>query len=120
MPKFESPSITGHWRIVSMTEWENDYLDEEEEAYIEFDKNGGGQFHFGYVHGFMDCRHSERDGKPAMEFSWEGNDEMDEASGRGWATRNGDRLDRSRPWKAAARRRSRSNTRRCTPNRAAR
>ena len=33
----------------------------------------------------MDCREVERDGRPGMEFSWEGNDESDPASGRGWA-----------------------------------
>jgi hypothetical protein len=27
----------------------------------------------------------ERDGRPCVEFSWEGNDECDPASGRGWA-----------------------------------
>ena len=31
-------------------------------------------------------------GKPAVEFSWDGNDEMDPAQGRGWAVLDGDRL----------------------------
>ena len=33
----------------------------------------------------MDVREVERQGRPGIEFSWEGNDEMDPASGRGWA-----------------------------------
>ena len=33
----------------------------------------------------MDCREVVRDGRPGVEFSWEGNDECDPASGRGWA-----------------------------------
>ena len=33
----------------------------------------------------MDVRDVERDGRPWIEFSWEGNDETDPASGRGWA-----------------------------------
>jgi hypothetical protein len=32
----------------------------------------------------MDCRHGERDGRPCVEFTWDGNDECDPASGRGW------------------------------------
>jgi hypothetical protein len=89
--KQESP-FTGHWRIVSMSAWEDDYLDAEEPAYIEFDERGGGEFHFGYVHGQMDCRLGTRDGEVAVEWSWEGNDEMDPAQGRGWAVVRGDEL----------------------------
>lgn len=79
----ESPFI-GRWRIVSTSAWEGDYLDEEEPAYIEFTARGG-EFHFGYVHGVMDCRPATRDGRPAVEWTWDGNDEMDPAQGRGWA-----------------------------------
>jgi hypothetical protein len=89
--KAESP-FTGRWRIVSTSAWENAYLDEEEPASIEFNANGRGEFHFGYVHGIMDCRLTTRDGQPAVEWTWEGNDEMDRASGRGWAVLKGDEL----------------------------
>ncbi len=89
--KPESP-FTGRWRIVSTSAWESDYLDEEEPAYIEFGAKGRGEFHFGYVHGVMDCRHATRDGQPAIEWSWDGNDEMDPAQGRGWAVLKGDDL----------------------------
>lgn len=88
--KPESP-FTGRWRIVSTSAWESDYLDEEEPAYIEFTARGG-EFHFGYVHGVMDCRPTTRDGQPAIEWTWDGNDEMDPAQGRGWAVLKGGEL----------------------------
>jgi hypothetical protein len=37
------------------------------------------------VTGDIDGRHLERDGCPAVVFSWVGMDDCDEASGRGWA-----------------------------------
>lgn len=77
--------ILGEWRITTMEQWEQDYVDAEVKAYIRFDEGGGGEFQFGYVSGSMDCQFTERDGRPAVEWSWEGNDEMDEVSGRGWA-----------------------------------
>ncbi len=46
-------------------------------------KTERGEFQFGYVHGFLDCHYSDE--KQKVEFSWEGNDEMDPASGRGFA-----------------------------------
>lgn len=81
------PSIPGKWRIVSMTEWDEDYLNEEVEAYIEFEKDGHGSFQFGYVQGGIDYELTERDGKPAVEFSWDGVDGADitPLSGWGWA-----------------------------------
>lgn len=75
-----------------MSAWDDDYVDEEEEGYFEFDDLGWGEFHFGYVHGRMDCRLTTRDGKPAIEWTWDGNDEMDAAQGRGWAILKGDEL----------------------------
>ena len=40
----------------------------------------------------MVCRLTTRDGEPALEWSWDGNDEMDEARGRGWAVLKGGEL----------------------------
>ena len=90
-PKPKSP-FTGRWRIVSMSAWDQDFIDEEEEGYFEFDGKGGGEFHFGYVHGQMGCKLTTRDGEPAVEWTWDGNDEMDPAQGRGWAVVRGDEL----------------------------
>ena len=91
--KSKTPSpFEGRWRIVSMSAWDEDYINEEEEGYFEFDDRGGGRFHFGYVHGHMDCRLTTRDGEPAVEWTWDGNDEMDPAQGRGWAVVRGGEL----------------------------
>ena len=89
--KPKSP-FTGRWRIVSMSAWDEDFIDEEEEGFFEFDDKGSGEFHFGYVHGRMDCRLTTRDGEPAIEWTWDGNAEMDAAQGRGWVVRKGDEL----------------------------
>ncbi len=82
--KGETSSILGRWRITEMDAWDKKYLDQEEKAFIRFDPDGTGEFHFGYVHGCMDCRFAERDGKPSVEWSWDGNDEHHPAMGDGW------------------------------------
>ncbi len=85
-PKPPGP-ITGRWRIVSMSAWEDDHLDEEVQAFIEFEEKGGGSFQFGYVQGLIDWRLTTREGEPAVEWSWEGGDGADGTplTGRGWA-----------------------------------
>lgn len=90
--KPKSP-IEGRWNIVSMTEWDEDYLHEEGPAFIEFNPKGTGEFHFGYVQGQMDCQATERNGKPAVEFTWDGNDETEHVFGRGWAVLEDDQLE---------------------------
>ncbi len=40
----------------------------------------------------MDCRLTTRDGEPAVEWTWDGNDEMDQAQDRGWTVVKGDEL----------------------------
>jgi len=89
--KSRSPFV-GRWRIVSMSAWDRDFIDEEEEGYFEFSDDNRGQFHFGYVHGHMDCRLTSSDVEPKIEWTWDGNDEMDPAQGRGWAIVRGDEL----------------------------
>jgi hypothetical protein len=90
-PKSKSP-FTGRWRIVSMSAWDDIYLDEEVQAFIDFDNKSSGEFHFGNVQGRMDCRLTTRDDQPAVEWTWDGNAEMDAAQGRGWAMLKGDEL----------------------------
>jgi hypothetical protein len=79
--------LLGRWHIASMSMWDEDYLNEEVQAFIEFDDREGGSFQFGYVQGVIDYREGLRDGQPAVEFSWEGSDGADGTplSGRGWA-----------------------------------
>jgi hypothetical protein len=70
-----------------MSAWEDDYLDEEVEAYIEFEEKGGGSFQFGYVQDVIDWRLTTRGEEPGVEWSWEGGDGADGTplTGRGWA-----------------------------------
>jgi hypothetical protein len=85
--------IAGRWRIASMEMWDNDFIDAEVSGYINFDKGGLGDFQFGYVRCDIDWRETERDIEPAVEFSFEGMDEMDPTSGRGWAALKDGKLD---------------------------
>ena len=91
--KSKSPSpFEGRWRITSMKMWSQDVVDAEVEGFVEFKPNGLGRFQFAYVSGDIDYRDSTRDGKPSVEWSWDGNDEMDPAQGRCWAVVKGDEL----------------------------
>jgi hypothetical protein len=89
--KPESPFV-GRWRILSMTGWGQDFVDAEVEGFFEFDAQGAGEFQFGYVRGDIGYQLTERDGQPAIEGTWEGMDEMDPVTGRGWAVLEGDEL----------------------------
>jgi len=46
MAKKKAP-IIGRWRITSMTEWDQDFVDEEVPGYFDFRKDGLGDFQFG-------------------------------------------------------------------------
>jgi hypothetical protein len=84
----------GYWRIVWMDQWDQDYVDEEVEGFIEFQPKQEGSFQFGYVEGQIDYHTTTRDGQPAAEFSWAGGDGVDGTplTGRGWAALDGDEL----------------------------
>ena len=69
-----------------MNEWNEDYLDLIETAHITINKRGEGESVFGAVKGWLDCRFTEREGLPFVEFSWEGLSEGDRVCGRGWAS----------------------------------
>jgi hypothetical protein len=75
--------MKGKWRITRMPDYVADYRDMMEPAYILFDGNGGGEFAFGCVTGSIYTAGDEM--ATAVEFSWDGNDEMDSACGDGWA-----------------------------------
>jgi hypothetical protein len=74
-------TIIGRWRIVEIPDYEVGYPDMIEPAYILFDIDGSGEFAFGCVTGQI----SGAADTDTVEFSWDGNDEMDEAGGDGWA-----------------------------------
>ena len=86
----ESKSIIGRWRITEMDNWDLEAVDLVQPGFIEFDDNGLGGLGFIVVTGELDCRDADRDGRPGVEFSWQGSDEGDDVSGRGWAALNPD------------------------------
>ncbi len=77
--------LVGRWRICEMEFWCRDALDLVRPAFIEYRAGRTGNFGFSAVEGRMDCREATIDDRPGLEFSWEGNDEFDPASKRGWA-----------------------------------
>jgi hypothetical protein len=79
-------SLEGRWRIVEMEVWDREAIDLVGPAFIEIKADDHGTFRFIAVEGWMDIRSVEREGRKGIEFSWEGNDELDPACGRGWAT----------------------------------
>jgi hypothetical protein len=78
------------WRIEDMDLWNRDALDLVAPAFIEFRSDDTGEFGFTAVRVWMDCREAAIDDRPGVEFSWDGNDECDPASGRGWAALQSD------------------------------
>ncbi|MBI4520937.1 MAG: hypothetical protein HY701_08865 [Gemmatimonadetes bacterium] len=65
--------------------WDLDALDLIEPAHLTFGPRGLGELRLIAIGAEIDYRVSDRDGMAFVEFSWEGYDESDPASGRGWA-----------------------------------
>ena len=74
----------GKWRIIEMEMWDQDFIDLETEGHFTFDKDELGSFEFGVVQGRLDYSIEKINGLERLEFSWEGCDESDPVSGRGW------------------------------------
>ncbi len=81
----ESREVIGRWRITEMDNWDQDAVDLSGPGFIEFSADGFGELGFIAVSGELDWRDADPGGRLAVEFSWQGSDEGDEASGRGWA-----------------------------------
>jgi hypothetical protein len=75
----------GSWRIIEMEQWDQDFIDLVVPGYIAFREDGTGAFQFGAVYGDLDYRIEPYHNTERLEFSLEGEDEMDSVSGRGWA-----------------------------------
>jgi hypothetical protein len=75
----------GTWQIIEMEQWHQDYIDLVVPGYIAFREDNLGEFQFGTVHGDLDYRIEPYQETARLAFSWEGEDEMDSVSGRGWA-----------------------------------
>jgi hypothetical protein len=82
--------LVGRWRIVAMELWDADAIDLVGPGFIEFGRDRLGRLGFIAVQGQVDWREVVRDGRPGVEFTWEGGDDGDPVTGRGWAVLTGD------------------------------
>jgi hypothetical protein len=76
--------FAGTWLITEMSNWDEDYFNMEVPAYFEIDESGSGDFQFGLVSGQIDGEIVKNKSGEKIEFTWDGNDEMDDAAGSGW------------------------------------
>jgi hypothetical protein len=83
LPALAAP-FQGKWRIAEMDVWDNEAIDLLGPALIAF-KGEQGEMRFIALTAWLDVRYEARNGGPVAEFSWEGDDEGDQRSGRGWA-----------------------------------
>jgi hypothetical protein len=84
--------FVGTWHIYEMEMWDEDYFNMETQAYIEIQPDHSGDFQFGLVAGSLDGDVERSGGQERLVFTWEGQDEMDPATGSGWMklTREGE------------------------------
>jgi len=82
----------GKWRILEMEQWDKDFIDLVAPGHITFDNKNGGELQFGAVYCDLDCRIEKAGDRERIEFSFVGQDEGDEVSGRGWAALEGQQV----------------------------
>jgi hypothetical protein len=80
----DNSEFTGTWHIFEMEQWDEDYFNMEVQAYLEIETDNSGGFQFGLVNGEIVGRIVDYSDGKTFEFTWEGNDECDPASGSGW------------------------------------
>ena len=85
-------SLLGPWRIVETELWDVDDLDLMDPAHLTLQPKGHGRLGLLAIEADLDYRVVQREGLPAIEFSFEGSDEGDQISGRGWAILEGEQL----------------------------
>ena len=86
----EDAAFIGKWRIAEMDQWNKKYLDEDGPAYMSFEEDHLGQFHFLLIHATVDWSYDAEVGR--VESSFQGFEEMDEICGRGWAKVDGKQM----------------------------
>jgi hypothetical protein len=79
----------GKWRIIEMSEWDQDFIDLAAPGHLTIKTDGTGAFAFGAVEAEIDCRIEKIGDGERLGFSFAGSDEGDEVSGRGWAAVSG-------------------------------
>ena len=73
--------VIGRWRIVEADQWDREYLDLVEPAFIRFDRDGYGELAFGVVTAGLDLEYA----RTVVFFTFDGSDEGDKVSGSGSA-----------------------------------
>jgi len=82
----------GKWRIVASELWVQEDLDAVVPAHITFGRDRLGELELVAIGASIDYRVGKRDGTAIVEFTWEGVDEGQPVSGRGWARLTGNDL----------------------------
>ena len=86
------PQYIGTWRITEMDTWDAEYVNLVGPGYLRIDQEGGGFMQFGAVEAALDCRAEDAGNDQRLEFTFQGFDEGDPVSGRGWATVSGSEM----------------------------
>jgi hypothetical protein len=76
---------TGTWRITEMEGWDTAYIDLTGPGYIAIDRKGSGFMQYGAVEADLDYHIGQIGNVQRLEFTFQGFDEGDPISGRGWA-----------------------------------
>ena len=71
--------VIGRWRIIEADQWDREYLDLVEPAFIRFDRDGSGDLAFGVVTASLHVDYA----RTVVFFTFDGSDEGDEVSGDG-------------------------------------
>jgi len=72
-------AVLGKWRLTEADQWDRDYLDLVEPAYIRFDADGRGEMVFGALQAGLECETAVS----IIFFDFEGCDEMTPIRGTG-------------------------------------
>jgi len=84
VPRSKNPFL-GRWRIAATDAWSVADLDDVSPAHVTFRAGRQGEMELLVIEADVDYRVGRREGRPFIEFSWEGTDDGQPISGRAWA-----------------------------------
>jgi hypothetical protein len=76
----------GTWLLEEMELWDKEFIDLVAPGHIKIEKDGIGSLSFGAFESCIDCKIETIGNQEILSFTFEGSDEGDLRSGRGWAT----------------------------------
>jgi hypothetical protein len=82
----------GTWRITEMELWDQDFIDLVSPGQIVVYEDGWGSFSFGAVELDIDCPTRKTGNRDRLAFTFQGFDEGDEVSGKGWMRLDGNEI----------------------------